>query len=100
MFASRLGLSINLQRLVGTPLEILFNEELGAVIQIRDGFLEAILGRFEKAGLLSQVHVLGKPTLEPRLWIHRDGASLFKGDRAALQSIWSETSYRMQGLRD
>ena len=100
MFASRLGLSINLQRLVGTPLEILFNEELGAVIQIRDGFLEAILGRFEKAGLLSQVHVLGKPTLEPRLWIHRDGASLFKGDRAALQSIWSETSYRMQALRD
>lgn len=100
MFASRLGLSIDLQGLSGTPLEILFNEELGAVIQVRDSLLESIFDQFQAAGLQGQVHVLGKPTLDPRLWIQRDGVTLLKESRAQLQSIWSETSYRMQALRD
>jgi phosphoribosylformylglycinamidine synthase len=77
-------------------LAALFAEELGAVIQIR----RADRGRvFERlAGIPAQV--IGAPNARDELRLVRNAKPVFSAPRAALERAWSETSFRMQQLRD
>jgi len=100
-FASHAGLNIDITPLGNDALAALFCEELGAVIQVRSESLDTTIETFEaEAGLHGHVHRLGRPSGDSRLCIHRGDALLLDEDVLDLHRCWSETSYRMQSLRD
>lgn len=99
-FASRCGLSVLLDDLGPEPLTALFNEELGAVIQIRHKDLSAVMQIFETFELAPWVYVIGCPTTEQTLTIHHAGINVFSESRAKLQKNWSRVSYEICKLRD
>ncbi|KAJ7671207.1 CobB/CobQ-like glutamine amidotransferase domain-containing protein [Mycena rosella] len=104
-FAGRVGVRLDLDSLSGVedPIAALFNEELGAVVQIRKADVERLTEFFEKAGLpASLIHVLGdvrQPTDQAFTVIHRS-EKIFVASRQELQQMWAETSFKMQCLRD
>ena len=99
--AGRRGVRIEIDALGGDPLAILFNEELGAVLQVRREDLEGVSEAFHAHGTLAaHVHVIGAPIDAPALIIRHEGHDIYRSDLAGLQRLWSETSYRMQALRD
>jgi phosphoribosylformylglycinamidine synthase len=79
---------------------VLFNEEIGGVIQIRCDDLETVEAAFDEAGLLDCLHELGKIHEEDQITINNNGFPVFSASRESLQQAWSETSYHMQRLRD
>lgn len=100
-FAGHCGIDVNLSGLGDQLAAVLFNEELGAVIQVRAEDSASVIARFESAGLVDAVHYIGKPNEEDQVRIKgNDGSWVFEQSRAYLQSLWSETSYRIQALRD
>jgi phosphoribosylformylglycinamidine synthase len=101
MFAGGCGVTALLDDLDGEgPLAALFTEELGAVIQVRAADRNAVLARLAAAGLGECSHVIGAPNGEDRLILRHAGEPVFAASRAELRRLWSETSYRMQALRD
>ncbi|HEY5644563.1 MAG TPA: phosphoribosylformylglycinamidine synthase subunit PurQ, partial [Pseudomonadales bacterium] len=78
------------------PLAELFAEELGAVLQVRTADLEAI------ADVLGDLphRVVGYLRRDERIEVRQAGDILYASTRGALQSQWSQVSYRMQRLRD
>jgi len=97
-FASRCGMAIELDELPGEALEILFNEELGAVLQIAAQDRHDVVAVFEAAGV--RCVAVGTPNRSDRIRITRDGATLFDASRMDLHHGWSETTHALQRLRD
>jgi phosphoribosylformylglycinamidine synthase len=97
-FASHVGLNVQLDDLSGDTLSALFNEELGAVVQVRNSDVAHVLQLATDAGLVVQkIATLNQTGL---IEITRNGETLFSDSRVNLQRIWSETTYQMQKLRD
>jgi phosphoribosylformylglycinamidine synthase len=84
----------------GEGISVLFNEELGAVLQIRTSDLGSINEIFARHDLSNCVQSIGTVTNEDRVRISLKGATLIDEPRTELHRAWSETSYRMQALRD
>ena len=102
-FASRCGLRINMQDWIEEPTHFareLFNEELGAVIQVADSELDDVIEAFKEAGLAEALVVVGEPTKEQRICLHYGSESVLDYSRQELQEKWSETSYQIQKIRD
>ncbi|MFM1895552.1 MAG: hypothetical protein RLZZ385_626, partial [Pseudomonadota bacterium] len=101
-FAGRCGLEINLDGLADRAAVIpyLFNEELGAVLQLARAEVNPVLELAASLGLGECCHVLGQPKAGEDIVFAMNGKPLFTGRRSALQRRWAETSYRMQYLRD
>jgi phosphoribosylformylglycinamidine synthase len=97
-FAGRVGISVDVFGLGGDPIAALFNEELGAVIQVSAEHTNAVAERFSDAGV--DVHLLGGLNNHQTVDIINKKQPLFKRPRADLQRTWTETSYRMAALRD
>ncbi|SJM91503.1 phosphoribosylformyl-glycineamide synthetase (fragment) [Crenothrix polyspora] len=100
MFASRLGAALNLDQLGDNALDSLFNEELGAVLQVRQSECEEVVSFLRQAGLIDCTFVIGQVIIAPYLTLSLAGKMLYSASRSALQQMWSEVSYRMQALRD
>lgn len=95
-FAARMGVDLDL---AGEDLVArLFNEELGAVIQVSDDEADFVANEIREAGLICTP--IGKPTLAQQIIVRHHGHIVYENSRAALQTRWSETSYRIQRLRD
>ena len=99
-FAGHTGLEVDLTGLSGGSLETLFSEELGAVLQVRVGGRQAVLGAFEGAGLGGHVHRIGAPATHGRVVVRQGRETLLDLSRVELHRTWSETTFRMQALRD
>ncbi|HSX46152.1 MAG TPA: phosphoribosylformylglycinamidine synthase [Candidatus Saccharimonadia bacterium] len=93
-FASRCGLDLDFTNLPGRLLEKLFNEELGAVIQVAKSDEKTVLDKFD-----GQAYALGQPMKEQSIQLY-DKELSYKYSRAELETWWNETSYRIQKLRD
>ena len=100
LFAGRQGVSLQLEGLGQDVLASLFNEELGAVIQVRDSECATVMQQLATAGLGHCSHVIGHLESGSTLTIRHHDSELFRAERHHLQQIWSEVSYRMQALRD
>ncbi|MCK5354187.1 MAG: phosphoribosylformylglycinamidine synthase subunit PurQ, partial [Methyloprofundus sp.] len=101
IFAGRKGAELELDRLGDDVLATLFNEELGAVVQVKQSDCDAVLDVFAAAGLADCTHLIGWVTEETQqLKISYDGELIYSASRSELQQTWSELSYRMQALRD
>lgn len=100
MFASRLGVSLSLDHLGNDTLSALFNEELGAVLQIRASDQDAVFTLLADFGLKEHSFLIGDVLKEQILNISSKNELIYSANRADLQTTWSEVSYRMQALRD
>ncbi|PIV15600.1 MAG: phosphoribosylformylglycinamidine synthase [Gallionellales bacterium CG03_land_8_20_14_0_80_55_15] len=98
-FASHLGLDIHLDELHGDTLRNLFNEELGALVQVKNSDVAHVLQMGHDAGL-KNIYRIATLNRTDRLEISRGGERVFGDSRVNLQRIWSETTYQMQKLRD
>ncbi len=98
-FAGRCGLDIELDGL-GDALSALFNEELGAVVQISAEHQDAVFEVLAQFGLVKHSHLIGVPTDDQQIQINVNGEQVLLQSRVTLQRFWTETSYRMQALRD
>ena len=103
-FAGHCGLNLQLATVAHSREEVgavLFNEELGAVIQVRQDATPMILAQFSAAGLGNDcVAVIGQPINNGAVNIRYHDDVLFSGERRLLQRQWAETSYQIQRLRD
>ena len=98
MFAGRQGASLRLPGSEQDRLGMLFSEELGAVIQVADDSFPMVQALLETNGA-SWVEI-GKVEADDQLTIYGDDEVVLCLSRTALQRTWSETTYRMQALRD
>jgi phosphoribosylformylglycinamidine synthase len=98
-FTSHIGLTIQLGNLQGGTHRELFNEELGAVVQVRNCDLQHILKLAHEAGMKS-VRKIATLNLSGEIEVVRGNEKLFAESGVELQRIWSETTYQMQNLRD
>ncbi|MEO1889377.1 MAG: phosphoribosylformylglycinamidine synthase [Cycloclasticus sp.] len=96
-FAGRCGAMIEIE---GDVLSALFNEELGALIQVNKDDEAAVLEAFNAQGLAHCISVIGTAYSFQRIIVTKDGETILEETRADLQQAWSETSYRLQSLRD
>ena len=99
-FAGHTGVTLELDALAGSDLEVLFNEELGAVIQVRNSDLDAVKAVLANHGLAAMSHEIGTLNQADQLIIKRGGAALVDNSRTELRLAWAETTYQMQSLRD
>ncbi|RKG84139.1 phosphoribosylformylglycinamidine synthase [Corallococcus terminator] len=99
-FAGHCGLDVDVAPLGSDPVAALFNEELGAVVQVRAADVTRVVDVFAKHGLGGHVHALGTPTQAQVVRVRGGGAELLAEDTLALKRTWSRVSYEMQRLRD
>ncbi len=100
-FASHLGLNIDLDAVVSDRAQVapaLFSEELGAVVQVNEFDVAEIVAAYKKVG----VSVLPIATLsgDDTIRVRFAGETVLEETRINWQRVWSETSYRIQSLRD
>ncbi len=101
-FAANSGLRARLDDTAPDAFSALFNEELGAVLQVRASDTERVLATLVRHGLKRGEHlfVLGAPTDDGHLSFEYGPKPLFSEELTKLRLAWSETTYRMQALRD
>nr|HPG95160.1 phosphoribosylformylglycinamidine synthase subunit PurQ [Dokdonella sp.] len=98
--AGHCGLDIELAGWADNMLRALFNEELGAVVQIRIGDRGAFLALVEKHGLGKLVACVGAPNARMRVKVRHDNEKVASWEWGELMAAWSETSHAMQRRRD
>jgi phosphoribosylformylglycinamidine synthase len=81
-------------------LEALFAEELGALVQIRARDRGRVLAVLREEGVHECAHLAGFLNSRDEIALTRNAKTVFAEARVALQRAWSETSFRMQSLRD
>ncbi|EWC43792.1 phosphoribosylformylglycinamidine synthase [Drechslerella stenobrocha 248] len=107
-FAGRTGLEITLDELAASDsdsdvIPTLFNEELGAVFQVRGDDLPRFYEICNQYGLPKEsIYKVARPITNSSqpINISYKGRRLFSSSRAALQQSWSRTSYELQKIRD
>ena len=123
-FAGHTGLSVNLDILVtegehatdwgdsknwssqvdarrnDLTLRALFNEELGAVLQVRAAEKSEVMNVLREFGLGACSHIIGKTNDRDVIEFTRDAKIIYSQKRSVLHRLWSETSWRLARLRD
>jgi len=97
--AGHCGLRLELPE-PATPLHWLFNEEIGLLAQVRAERLDALRAAFERVGLADWVRDVGAPQSGEIFALVQADRTLWRDRMPALEQAWSETSYRIQRLRD
>jgi phosphoribosylformylglycinamidine synthase len=87
-------------RMNDLALAALFAEELGALLQVRARDRARVMDALREAGLGECSHIVGHPNSRDEVRITRNGRPVLAEPRVELQRAWSETSFRMQSLRD
>ncbi|MDH3979838.1 MAG: phosphoribosylformylglycinamidine synthase [Gammaproteobacteria bacterium] len=99
-FAGHAGVSVDLSGYGDDPVAALFAEELGAVVQVRAADRATVVSILEDHGLGGAAHVIGQLNTTDHVEFSADGETLLSETRVDLQRAWSETTFRMQSLRD
>jgi len=97
-FASRCGLSLNLT--AEDALSVLFNEELGAVVEVprtRMAEFGAVMAEFKLTDCVSHI---GVSLPGEKISVRVNDMPVLEQSRVKLHRLWSETTYQMQLLRD
>ena len=127
-FAGRLGISLNIDLLVTEgdgisdsraeygdsknwaaqvstrrselSLRALFNEELGAVIQVPTRVRNEVMQVLREFGLSKHSHFVGKTNERGVVEVWRDTKAIFSAPLHELHQTWDEVSWRIATLRD
>ncbi|WP_153110823.1 phosphoribosylformylglycinamidine synthase [Propionivibrio limicola] len=103
-FAAHCGVTLNLDALCDGSYQgivhALFAEELGAVIQIRRADRDKVFAILDKENVTALTQTIGAPNTSDELRFISQSRNVFCEKRIDLQRAWSETTFRMQSLRD
>ena len=81
-------------------LAALFNEELGAVIQVRTAERDAVMAVLREHGLSKHAHAIGKPNERGVVEVWRDAKAIFTAPLRDLHQAWDDVSWRIAKQRD
>ncbi|MDP2007399.1 MAG: phosphoribosylformylglycinamidine synthase, partial [Rubrivivax sp.] len=81
-------------------LRALFNEELGAVLQVPTAVRNEVMATLREHGLSRHAHFIGKPNDRGVLEVWRDAKCQYSAPLQALQQQWDEVSWRIARQRD
>ena len=81
-------------------VKALFNEELGAVLQVRARDKSHVMSALREAGLGPVSQIIGKPNTTDLVEFWCDAKPVLSKSRSELQKVWGETSWRIARLRD
>ncbi|CNL03723.1 phosphoribosylformylglycinamidine synthase [Yersinia frederiksenii] len=99
-FAGHCGVQADIHALGDDALAALFNEELGAVIQVRAEQQAAVEKVLADHGLANCVHYLGRAVAGDTFDIRSGTEVVYSEKRSTLRLWWAETTWQMQRLRD
>ncbi|MYM57740.1 phosphoribosylformylglycinamidine synthase [Vibrio sp. OCN044] len=103
-FAGHCGVRVDLANIANTSeqdvLATLFNEELGAVLQVSSDELDSVLSTLAAHGLENCTHVIGSVEASDKFVITSGDEVVLDRSRTELRTIWAETTHKMQALRD
>ncbi|MBC9129964.1 phosphoribosylformylglycinamidine synthase [Frischella sp. Ac13] len=99
-FAGHCGLAIDISALGDNPITALFTEELGCVIQVADNALKDVNHCLASFGLADYVYDLGQSTVGDQITIIHNQQLIYQQKRSLLRTVWAETTWQMQRLRD
>ena len=108
MFAGRCGLELMIDKLCSSSetkdiMETLFNEELGAIFQVRKedelNFHRCFATCGPPEGLITKIGRV-PPSSKQDFTIYHHATLVYRSSRPALQERWASTSHHMQRLRD
>ena len=98
-FAGHIGVDLEIPHL-HDPFSALFNEELGAVIQIREEDFDDVYLALREHGLKSCVSRIGTLNSHYALRVTQSGKEIFNENLSALRAIWSDVTRRIAAMRD
>ncbi|MCG7489994.1 phosphoribosylformylglycinamidine synthase [Vibrio sp. Of14-4] len=103
-FAGHCGVRVDLANIASASeqdvLATLFNEELGAVVQVSSDELDSVLSTLAAHGLENCTHVIGSVEASDKFVITSGDEVVLDRSRTELRTIWAETTHKMQALRD
>ncbi|KAG0249276.1 hypothetical protein BG011_009447 [Mortierella polycephala] len=102
-FAGHVGAKIDLSGITSDVVAGLFNEELGAVVQVRETQIEKLKAVFAEHGFPAEsLKTVGTVNAkgDDSIVISHQGVAVLESNRVELQRIWTETSYHMSTIRD
>jgi phosphoribosylformylglycinamidine synthase len=101
-FAGHCGLNIDLSSMMREAdiASVLYNEELGAVVQVLASDTEAVVAQLNEAFGKTLAFAIAQVEAGENIVIHANGQVMFNDLRIHLHRMWSETTYQMQRLRD
>ena len=99
-FAAHLGLQIELDGWNEDAFGALFNEELGAVVQIAAEDRAAFADLVNRFGLTHCAQRIGRPAGEPTITISHDDETLAEWRWQELFDAWWSVTHAIQSLRD
>ena len=98
MFASRLGVSLQMSGGRKQLLRKLFSEEVGVVVQVAKSKLTQVQMVLDRNDI--KANAIGRVETDAALTVRSDDNIVLQFDRQTLQREWSETSFRVQAMRD
>ncbi|WP_373018885.1 phosphoribosylformylglycinamidine synthase [Thiomicrorhabdus sp.] len=99
-FAGHCGLDVDVSALGSEAVAALCAEEVGVVMQVKAADKDRVMAILADNGLTQMSHWIGSTSNDDQIKIAAHGKTMLLKSRKTLQSWWSETSYRMQALRD
>ncbi|RPE79565.1 phosphoribosylformylglycinamidine synthase [Vulcaniibacterium tengchongense] len=99
-FCSRTGLDINLDGWGDDPFRTLFNEELGAIVQIALEDRAEFADLVARHGLIDCAQRIARPTASASVRVRHEGKTLVEWRWDELFDAWWATTHAMQRLRD
>ena len=98
-FAGHVGIDLDLPHL-HEPFAALFNEELGAVIQVRAEDCDEVYLTLREHGLKACVSRIGALNSHFALRIRQSGQEIYNESLTTLRGSWSEVTHRLAQRRD
>ena len=95
-FGGNCGLDIDI-RGGGTPIEHLFSEELGLVIECMPEKVQEVERLFTEKGI--PLAVIGRTTSEKHIKIQFNNEPVLAGSMQELRQIWEETGFQLERLQ-
>ncbi|AFA41459.1 phosphoribosylformyl-glycineamide synthetase [Wigglesworthia glossinidia endosymbiont of Glossina morsitans morsitans (Yale colony)] len=99
-FSGNCSVDINLHDLGDNIISILFNEELGGLIQIQKKDYEYVLNVFKENKLENCLYNIGYAYSGDQFTLRNNEKILYEHSRTVLRAWWSETTWKIQRLRD
>ncbi|MBP2167914.1 phosphoribosylformylglycinamidine synthase [Erwinia toletana] len=99
-FTGHCGVEVDIAALGSDNLAALFNEELGAVIQVAAQDRALVEQVLADNGLAQCVHYLGQAQSGDRFVVRAGDKAVYSESRTTLRTWWAETTWQMQRLRD
>ncbi|MDX8376799.1 MAG: phosphoribosylformylglycinamidine synthase [Mariprofundales bacterium] len=97
-FAGHCGIGLHIEELGHDAISALFCEEIGLLLQVRRTNCAKVLKLAAQHNI--NAYAIGSPRLDGQVVINNPNRRLLDIPLSKLREAWSETSYRMQALRD